>query len=78
MRVREFMTFKPNEEDLSVLYEDETGKVWKFQRIAKPKFFIREDGLRISHTKLYDQYEYKGLYRNKNKGASYGSSKSVE
>ena len=51
-------TFTPDECNLK--YEDLEGKIWRMKRTKNPRAFIREDGVRLSHTHVLFNYEYKG------------------
>lgn len=48
------------DESFNLGYEDETGKLWRFKRTKNPRAFVREDGLKLSHTHVLFNYEYKG------------------
>jgi hypothetical protein len=59
----------------NLIYENEKGQEYRFYRTYKPRRFYCEDGRVISHTKMMNQWLFKGFVKDErgicvyNKGA---------
>jgi hypothetical protein len=49
-----------SKEEFPLIYSDETGKKWLFKRTKSPRAFIREDGVKLSHTHVLFNYDFVG------------------